>query len=1086
MVHLRPRREVPLLLRAGAIALGATLLLSLAAEAAPGPVGEEYAINDRTLPPKAWWMSCTDAAGRGATLLNNCSGAGCDTPGDLFLQRYDAAGNTFGSPVRVNEGPAWRLGFRVVCSDDGWVAAQWVEAGCYRHRVFDPGNQPAGVAILAGDQDCRVRPNVAIDDDGSTMAVWPQWLPSQGSQILVRRFRADGEAGGDAVQVSEGTVGARVQPKVSIDETGVALVTWLGQNDGYDAHGPVFGRFVGADGLALGAAFRIDTFGYGENSDPAIRRLGDGTFEVAWNNPLEGGRVARQVHASGVWPLSASAAESPGPALPRFGAARIVDSYRESLGQGGEMVAGASATWMFSDATSRHWRSSDDSRTWSGPFAVNESSDRRETVGSNAAGTWMALKFEVDSTDIQLSRSTDDGANWSSLSSPLTGPKTGLVHDARVRGVGNTWVAAWSIHGGDEETNSVVLARSTDGGVTWNEPKAVFTGTARGRLGFDLATDGSGTWIVMLADEGIRFLRSQDDGKQWTAPPAVVSNAYCKSCAGLWRHTRVSLAGDGEGRWLAVFSAPLLDTGQYGRDGDVFVLSSDDDGQGWSQPHAVASHATSDGSPDFAPTIATNRSGKWLAAWISHHPVGAGDGLDSDVLVAVSTDFGVTWSPPALLGEEMEGDQAGDVHVTLAAGSGGRWLAGWQRTDFASASGLADDNLMVAAAEATCGNGLLEIGEACDDGQRIDDDGCDSNCTRSGCGNGIVNAGEECDDGNGDDADRCTTTCAAPRCGDGIVSPFESCDDGNDIDTDSCPNTCGAPGCGDGIVQQGIEECDSGGVSTAVCTPDCKLPRCGDGNVAPRLEACDDGNDIDDDACPNDCSRAVCGDGFTSLGWEECDPADPLYANACTADCRLVGLCGDANADAMVTAADARQVLKRSVGMDVDCPKDACDMDSNGRITVLDAHMDLRKAVGLEVGERCSIGTGSIVFWIEETRSLGAFQIEIDYSSTGGAFPGSGSQVACRSDLAGDLGDVDDPDDPATVLVAFNDVESYSVLTAGLVALQSFTGRVDLFRCDFEMPEERADAHFAIYVTDATDPDGTRLDPLPLVGYRVE
>ncbi len=50
----------------------------------------------------------------------------------------------------------------------------------------------------------------------------------------------------------------------------------------------------------------------------------------------------------------------------------------------------------------------------------------------------------------------------------------------------------------------------------------------------------------------------------------------------------------------------------------------------------------------------------------------------------------------------------------------------------------------------SCGNGIPETGEECDDGNNIDCDGCDSNCTLStSCGNGITCAPEQCDGGPG-------------------------------------------------------------------------------------------------------------------------------------------------------------------------------------------------------------------------------------------------------------------------------------------------------------------------------------------------
>jgi cysteine-rich repeat protein len=54
------------------------------------------------------------------------------------------------------------------------------------------------------------------------------------------------------------------------------------------------------------------------------------------------------------------------------------------------------------------------------------------------------------------------------------------------------------------------------------------------------------------------------------------------------------------------------------------------------------------------------------------------------------------------------------------------------------------------------------VGEQCDDGNLIDNDGCDSNCRVSDvCGNGIISAGEQCDDGNVFNGDGCSSACLA-------------------------------------------------------------------------------------------------------------------------------------------------------------------------------------------------------------------------------------------------------------------------------------------------------------------------------------
>ncbi|MCB9682042.1 MAG: hypothetical protein H6733_11310 [Alphaproteobacteria bacterium] len=61
------------------------------------------------------------------------------------------------------------------------------------------------------------------------------------------------------------------------------------------------------------------------------------------------------------------------------------------------------------------------------------------------------------------------------------------------------------------------------------------------------------------------------------------------------------------------------------------------------------------------------------------------------------------------------------------------------------------------------------------------------------CGDGVLDLGEECDDGaaNSDaGADACRSTCRVASCGDGVVDGDEVCDDGNGIGGDGCDPTC--------------------------------------------------------------------------------------------------------------------------------------------------------------------------------------------------------------------------------------------------------------------------------------------------------
>ena len=105
-----------------------------------------------------------------------------------------------------------------------------------------------------------------------------------------------------------------------------------------------------------------------------------------------------------------------------------------------------------------------------------------------------------------------------------------------------------------------------------------------------------------------------------------------------------------------------------------------------------------------------------------------------------------------------------------------------------------------------CGDGLVQMtpaaqAEDCDDGNRIETDGCNNTCEGAECGNGVKEAGEACDDGNRTDTDDCTNDCIPKTCGDGVVQAPEECDDGDSDDTDDCTKACTEPRCGDGFVQ---------------------------------------------------------------------------------------------------------------------------------------------------------------------------------------------------------------------------------------------------------------------------------------------
>ena len=278
-----------------------------------------------------------------------------------------------------------------------------------------------------------------------------------------------------------------------------------------------------------------------------------------------------------------------------------------------------------------------------------------------------------------------------------------------------------------------------------------------------------------------------------------------------------------------------------------------------------------------------------------------------------------------------------------------------------------------------CGDGTLDSGEACDDGNDETGDGCRPDCTVELCGDGITDPGEECDDGNDEPGDGCRVDCTVEICGDGIPDPGEECDDGNDEPGDGCRGDCTVEICGDGIPDPG-EECDDGNDEPGDgCRGDCTVEICGDGIPDPG-EECDDGNDEPGDGCRVDCTVEMCGDGLPDPG-EDCDDGNDEPGDGCRVDCSAEE-CGDGILDPDEDCDDGN-----------DEPGDGCEPDCTPT-PILDvsyaSYSAARDAAGVNVSWATTSEVGTIGFevWSRNKDGVSAKLSTIVYST------GSGSSYA--------------------------------------------------------------------------------------------
>lgn len=224
--------------------------------------------------------------------------------------------------------------------------------------------------------------------------------------------------------------------------------------------------------------------------------------------------------------------------------------------------------------------------------------------------------------------------------------------------------------------------------------------------------------------------------------------------------------------------------------------------------------------------------------------------------------------------------------------------------------------------DARCGDGVTTAPEECDDGNAVDGDGCNSDCTFSCLSTDTSRNCTPMDacmgQGTCDDA---THTCTAGTpLGDGMA-----CGTGHDY----CKmGTCTMPTCGNSVTEPG-EDCDDGGLNgtkgdgcTSMCkfacvtastdcgaAPDCEKFQCTAGHVCEAVAdstlngmtcgASGAGLVCKDGACA--APTATCGNGIVETG-EDCDFGAQNGSNTgceavtCKFSCANAAACDDGNA----------------------------------------------------------------------------------------------------------------------------------------------------------------------------------------------
>lgn len=125
--------------------------------------------------------------------------------------------------------------------------------------------------------------------NGQSIAVW-QSTAGGSADVVARLLAADGTPLGGEFAVSALAGSAQTAPQVAALAQGGFVVTWISDHGG---SADVHARVYGADGLALGAAFRVHGASATAEGAARVIALADGGFAVSWLSHEAGGDTLR-------------------------------------------------------------------------------------------------------------------------------------------------------------------------------------------------------------------------------------------------------------------------------------------------------------------------------------------------------------------------------------------------------------------------------------------------------------------------------------------------------------------------------------------------------------------------------------------------------------------------------------------------------------------------------------------------------------------------------------------------------------------------------------------------------------------------
>lgn len=276
----------------GLLAWPALLLCQNVIAAAGDPLSVETAVStvsagDQNAPAIA---SAADGRSVIAWVDSTADGDGSG----VYARVYRADGNPLTAVIQLHSNVAGNQDqVRVAMQADGRFAAVWrseVTATSSDPQIiarsFDAAGNPlsAEITLDTGLFSDR-QPAIAVDGQGRYTASWTSIgiiSPTDGFEVVARRFTGDGSLSGNAFLVNATTTDTQSNPAIACGLTGQCAVAWQSFNQDGELNG-IYMRTL-ASNNTLGTETAVNTVGTKDQNSAAIAMHPDGRFLVVWTD----------------------------------------------------------------------------------------------------------------------------------------------------------------------------------------------------------------------------------------------------------------------------------------------------------------------------------------------------------------------------------------------------------------------------------------------------------------------------------------------------------------------------------------------------------------------------------------------------------------------------------------------------------------------------------------------------------------------------------------------------------------------------------------------------------------------------------